>query len=236
VVEICGRKMDVHTVPNLRPRHDVEHLGPARNAIHDLFMNHVMAQAPGYGELMEWVDASIMPTPGAVGSMVDLAARTFGFSVIGVDIGGATTDVFSSFEDTFTRTVSANLGMSYSVCNVQEEAGFENILRWVPFAVDREEMANLTANKMGTPTRFPQNPLPVGGGTGPCQRSAAPVLRSPQGSWPRKSKRRRSVFFRRTTRASACLGREVVDMARFGHAHRLGRSTLSRAAEACKPR
>ncbi|MGE5580133.1 MAG: glutamate mutase L [Bacillota bacterium] len=156
VADICGRKMDVHAVPNLRPRHDVEHLGPARNAIHDLFMNHVMAQAPGYGELMDWVDASIMPTPGAVGSMVDLAARTNGFSVIGVDIGGATTDVFSSFEGTFTRTVSANLGMSYSVCNVQEEAGFDNIMRWVPFAVDREEMADLTANKMVRPTTIPQ--------------------------------------------------------------------------------
>ncbi len=35
-------------------------------------------------------------------------------NVVGVDIGGATTDVFSVFQDVFNRTVSANLGMSYS--------------------------------------------------------------------------------------------------------------------------
>jgi uncharacterized protein (TIGR01319 family) len=216
VVEICGRKMDVHTVPNLRPRHDVEHLGPARNAIHDLFMNHVMAQAPGYGELMEWVDASIMPTPGAVGSMVDLAARTFGFSVIGVDIGGATTDVFSSFEDTFTRTVSANLGMSYSVCNVQEEAGFENILRWVPFAVDREEMANLTANKMVRPTTIPQTlyQLVVE------QALAREALRLSFAHHKELAKKVETqevgVFRRNDAGVSKSSGRDVVDMARLG--------------------
>ena len=33
--------------------------------------------------------------------------------VVGVDIGGATTDVFSVFQGQFNRTVSANLGMSY---------------------------------------------------------------------------------------------------------------------------
>jgi len=45
-------------------------------------------------------------------------------AVVGVDIGGATTDIFSVFklpgadETVFNRTVSANLGMSYSVSNV----------------------------------------------------------------------------------------------------------------------
>ena len=36
------------TVANLRPQAEREHLGPARDAIHDLFMEHVMAHAPGY--------------------------------------------------------------------------------------------------------------------------------------------------------------------------------------------
>ena len=40
-----------------------------------------------------------------------------------MDIGGATTDVFSVFDGVFNRTVSANLGMSYSICNVLTEAG-----------------------------------------------------------------------------------------------------------------
>lgn len=155
VLGVAGSELDVHLVENLRPRHDVENLGPAREAIHELFMNHVMAQAPGYGELMEWVDVTIMPTPGAVGRIINLMAQEYRANIIGVDIGGATTDVFSSFEGTFTRTVSANLGMSYSICNVLEEAKFDNILRWVPFGVDEVKLSNWIANKMVRPTTIP---------------------------------------------------------------------------------
>ncbi len=156
VTEICGHDMDVQLVDNLRPRHDVENLGPAREAIHDLFMNHVMAQAPGYGDLMELVDTTIMPTPGAVGKLIMVLGEQNNDNIIGVDIGGATTDVFSNFEDTFTRTVSANLGMSYSICNVLEEAGFDNILRWVPFGMDQSQISDWIANKMVRPTTIPQ--------------------------------------------------------------------------------
>ncbi|MDP2871542.1 MAG: glutamate mutase L [Bacillota bacterium] len=153
---IAGVELDVHLVDNLRPRHDLENLGPARETIHDLFMNHVMAQAPGYGQLMKWVDGTIMPTPGAVGSIIQLMAQKYKANIIGVDIGGATTDVFSDFGGTFTRTVSANLGMSYSVCNVLEEASFQNIRRWLPFEVDEEGLCDWIANKMVRPTTIPQ--------------------------------------------------------------------------------
>ena len=71
-----------------------ENLGPARDAIHDLFMEHVMAHAPGYKKLMTWTDAPIMPTPGAVGHHLQTIAKREGINVVGVDIGGATTDVF----------------------------------------------------------------------------------------------------------------------------------------------
>jgi len=156
IQQIAGNELDVHLVDNLRPKHDLENLGPARESIHDLFMNHVMAQAPGYGELMGWVDSTIMPTPGAVGSIIRLMAERYQASIIGVDIGGATTDVFSDFEGVFTRTVSANLGMSYSICNVLEEAGFQNIRRWLPFPVDEEGLCDWIANKMVRPTTIPQ--------------------------------------------------------------------------------
>jgi len=78
-------------------------------------------------------------------------------AVVGVDIGGATTDVFSVFQTVFNRTVSANLGMSYSVSNVMAEAGLANILRWVPFAVDEVDLRNRVKNKMIRPTTIPQS-------------------------------------------------------------------------------
>ena len=143
-------------VDNLRPVLERENLGPARDAIHDLFLEHVMAHAPGYDKLMLWTDAPIMPTPGAVGTILQTIAARQSLNVVGVDIGGATTDVFSVFDGQFNRTVSANLGMSYSIANVCAEAGMSNILRWVHFDMDERELRNRVKNKMIRPATIPQ--------------------------------------------------------------------------------
>ncbi|MGB9562074.1 MAG: glutamate mutase L, partial [bacterium] len=100
--------------------------------------------------------APIMPTPGAVGLIMKMVADLEGIEIVGVDIGGATTDVFSVFKGIFNRTVSANLGMSYSISNVFTEAGLENIMRWVPFDIDSRELRNRIKNKMIRPTTIPQ--------------------------------------------------------------------------------
>jgi uncharacterized protein (TIGR01319 family) len=152
-----GETTDLTIVENIRPVLEVENLGPSRDKIHDLFMEHVMAQAPGYKKLMGWTDAPIMPTPGAVGSLIEMIARDDNISVVGVDIGGATTDIFSVFQGVFNRTVSANLGMSYSICNVLAEAGMDNVLQWVPIEIDRAELNNRIGNKMIRPTTVPQS-------------------------------------------------------------------------------
>ncbi|NOZ74811.1 MAG: methylaspartate mutase [FCB group bacterium] len=157
IKETLGEITDLDIVDNIRPVLERENLGPSRDKIHDLFMEHVMAQAPGYKKLMSWTDAPIMPTPGAVGSLIEMIAREENIQVVGVDIGGATTDIFSVFEGQFNRTVSANLGMSYSVCNVLAEAGLDNVLRWVPMDINRGELNNRIGNKMIRPTTVPQS-------------------------------------------------------------------------------
>ncbi|HEY3216641.1 MAG TPA: glutamate mutase L [Candidatus Eisenbacteria bacterium] len=155
VRECLASRTALSVVPNLRPTLESENLRPARDAIHELFMEHVMAHAPGYKKLMTWSPVPIMPTPGAVGIIIEKIARRDRISVVGVDIGGATTDVFSVFQGVFNRTVSANLGMSYSVSNVLAEAGIENILRWVPFPVEEVDLRNRIKNKMVRPTTIP---------------------------------------------------------------------------------
>jgi uncharacterized protein (TIGR01319 family) len=162
VEKVFDNSFDLSIVPNLRPTLEQENLDPARNKIHDMFLEHVMAHAPGYDRLLQWVDAPVMPTPGAVGDILQRIARDQGISVVGVDIGGATTDVFSVFPDpesgqpTFNRTVSANLGLSYSISNVCAEAGMANVLRWVHFDMDERELRNRVKNKMIRPTTIPQ--------------------------------------------------------------------------------
>ncbi len=156
VRKILEDKSALVITENIRPVLERENLAPARNKIHDLFLEHVMQQAPGYKKLIEMAGAPIMPTPAAVGLIMEAIAKREHLNLIGVDIGGATTDVFSVFDGVFNRTVSANLGMSYSVSNVLAEAGLANIMRWVPFTIDEQTLRNRIKNKMIRPTTIPQ--------------------------------------------------------------------------------
>jgi uncharacterized protein (TIGR01319 family) len=156
VQDTLSENMDVYVVDNIRPTLEREELGPARAEIHRLFLEHVMVRAPGYRRLLEWTKSRIQPTPMAVGKMMALLAKRRGANVIGVDIGGATTDVFSVMDGQFHRTVSANLGMSYSLSNVFVEAGGDNIARWLPYSVPERDLRNWHANKMIRPTTLPQ--------------------------------------------------------------------------------
>jgi uncharacterized protein (TIGR01319 family) len=165
VERVLGEKTALHVTENIRPVLERENLGPARHVIHDLFLEHVMAQAPGYRDLMSWTGAPIMPTPAAVGQIMQTIARQQGINVLGVDIGGATTDVFSVFtaigddgiaaEPVFNRTVSANLGMSYSISNVLAEATLPNVVRWIPADLDEADLRDRIKNKMIRPTTIP---------------------------------------------------------------------------------
>ena len=101
---------------------------------HDFFLEHVMSHSPGFGKLVSWSPVPVMPTPAAVGDIVKAYGTKNGINVLCADIGGATTDLFSLFRDTtgnpsFNRTVSANLGMSYSIADGLVESGAEAIKR-----------------------------------------------------------------------------------------------------------
>ena len=156
VQELIGEEFALDMVDNIRPVLELENTEPARRAVHELFMEHVMSHAPGYSKLMKWTDVDIMPTPAGEGIAMQLIASSFKENVLGVGLGGATTNVYSVVGDRFVRSVSANLGMSYSVTNVMKEAGIENIMRWLPFDLDEEDVSSRLMNKMIRPTTIPQ--------------------------------------------------------------------------------
>ncbi|MEM3714256.1 MAG: glutamate mutase L, partial [Nitrososphaeria archaeon] len=101
IKNILGDKFDLFFVSNIRPKIDVENTEEARQAIHSLFMEHVMSHAPGYPKLMEMTSAPIMPTPAAEGKMMQLLAKQYKVNVLGVGLGGATTNLYSVYDGKF---------------------------------------------------------------------------------------------------------------------------------------
>jgi uncharacterized protein (TIGR01319 family) len=144
-----------YPVSNIRPSGGREKLEPARNAIQDLFMDHVMSQAPGYEQLKTWTSAPILPTPAAFARVLALVSKDLGAKVLAVDVGGATTDVFTVDGDQVFRTVSANLGMSYSLRNVAEIGGVTPISDLLDVDISEAELWNRLGNKHISPTSLP---------------------------------------------------------------------------------
>jgi uncharacterized protein (TIGR01319 family) len=142
-------------IPNVRPTETIENMRPARDAIQEIFMDHVMSMAPGYDRLKPWVKAPIRPTPAAVADLLGLVSKDLGAAVMAIDIGGATTDVFSAYHGNVMRTVSANIGMSYSVLNVANLAGVNAIGELLDFEIEDSELWNRVGNKYVHPTDLP---------------------------------------------------------------------------------
>jgi len=156
IKDTFANKFELEIVDNIRPEVRFEKTEPARDAIHRLFMEHVMSHAPGYEKIIKWTDIPIMPTPMGEGLTFRTIAKKRNINLIGVGLGGATTNIYSIFDEKFVRTVSANLGMSYSICNVLKESKVENILQWIPFDLDEEALVDILTNKMIRPTTIPQ--------------------------------------------------------------------------------
>lgn len=157
VLETLGSEYDVHMVENLRPRLEAEVLEPTREKLHELYMQHVVSRAPGFARLSQWSDQPIMPSTGAVSRLMESLAGRSGQNIIGVMVGDSTTDVFSVFDGRFTRTVSADLGLGYSIANVVVRAGMEQVMRWLPFSPGRDELMDHLRNKMLHPAGQPDD-------------------------------------------------------------------------------
>jgi len=157
VESTISEKFSFHSVPNLRPSSYSENLEPARTAIHDIFMDHVMSHAPGYEKFKSWTDSQIIPTPSAFSKILSLISKDLKARILAVDIGGATTDVFTAENGKLFRTVSANLGMSYSIINVVEKAGLDAISEMLDTDLSGQELLNRIGNKFLNPTRLADN-------------------------------------------------------------------------------
>ena len=141
---LAGRGVAATATANVLPRIGVLEPGPARAAIREVFLSHViggkgLSRGPRFASLVRG------PTPDVVLTAVELLAAEIGGDLLVVDVGGATTDVYSVLEpdpegparpwDTgvagalwHSRTVEGDLGVREGAAGVVAAAGAERLL------------------------------------------------------------------------------------------------------------
>lgn len=131
---------------NVMPRLGELHIGPAQEKIRELFLKRII-KAKGLSGVSKLISGITMPTPAAVLAAMELLSKGTRTEkglgdLIGVDVGGATTDVYSMSEgapdqintvikglpEPFAkRTVEGDIGMRYSAKGIAEASGIPEI-------------------------------------------------------------------------------------------------------------
>ena len=139
-------KFETHICPNVMPKFGVVQIEPTQNKIREIFLNRII-NAKGLSKATSLLSDIMMPTPSAVLQAMELLSKGCeGESGIGdlvaLDVGGATTDVYSMADGRPTnmntvykglpepfakRTVEGDIGMRYSIQGIIDAAGMDKI-------------------------------------------------------------------------------------------------------------
>jgi len=139
---------ETYICPNVMPKFGVLQIEPTQKQIRELFLNRII-QAKGLSRAAALLSDIMMPTPSAVLQAMNLLAQgcdgeTGIGELIAVDVGGATTDVYSIAdgmpnamntvykglpEPYSKRTVEGDIGMRYSIQGIVDAAGLDQVSR-----------------------------------------------------------------------------------------------------------
>ncbi len=125
---------------NVMPSFNTLHIEPCQKVIREVFLRRII-QAKGLSRMKELISGIMMPTPAAVLQALTVLSEEMG-ELCAVDLGGATTDIYSITEGRPTRagtvlrglpepyakrTVEGDIGMRYSAQGVMDAVGIERV-------------------------------------------------------------------------------------------------------------
>ena len=156
ILEAAGKKVVV--CENVMPKFNELNIGPAQKEIRRIFLDRII-KAKGLSEASQLISGIMMPTPAAVLAAMELLAKGTeqekGLGdLVAVDVGGATTDVYSMStgeptrvntvlkglpEPYAKRTVEGDIGMRYSARGIAEAAGIPALARKAGLSEEKAE-------------------------------------------------------------------------------------------------
>lgn len=155
---------------NVMPKFNQLNIEPAQEKIREVFLERII-KAKGLSQANKLISGIMMPTPAAVLAAMELLSKGTDKEkglgdLVAVDVGGATTDVYSmslgepdrintvikGLSEPFAkRTVEGDIGMRYSASGIVEAVGLNTIVNLSGLDYDRvEELMELITSKTET--------------------------------------------------------------------------------------
>ena len=171
------RDKETYLCENVMPKFGTLNIAPAQKQIRELFLKKII-QAKGLSHVTSLISGILMPTPSAVMKAITLLADGYEEELgigelLAVDVGGATTDVYSVASGAPTRsntvwkglpepyskrTVEGDIGMRYSIQGIVQAAGIERIsqISGIPVSRAEELIAYLSCHTDCVPGENPE--------------------------------------------------------------------------------
>ncbi|MBR2132629.1 MAG: glutamate mutase L [Oscillospiraceae bacterium] len=150
----------IYICENVMPKLDKSNVGPVQEKIRSIFLEQIV-QAKGLSNAEALVKGILMPTPASMLEAMKLLAKGTKTEegigdLLGVDLGGATTDIYSMSqglptkgmttlrglrEEYAKRTVEGDIGMRYSIHGIVDAGGIDQVSELS--GIDEERCAEL---------------------------------------------------------------------------------------------
>lgn len=157
---------------NVMPKFNELNIGPAQAKIREIFLDRII-KAKGLSQASQLISGIMMPTPAAVLAAMELLSRGTKTEnglgeLVAVDVGGATTDIYSMTdgapdragtilkglpEPYAKRTVEGDIGMRYSAAGIAEAVGIPMLSQLSGLTEDRTSalLAEITTHTDSLP-------------------------------------------------------------------------------------
>ena len=156
ILSLFASSGELRVVDNVRPRPDMENLGPAQSELETVYRSRVLAQVPGFDTLDQWSGQPILPTTRSFGRLIHYLGDRYQLKVVGIDVGSASTSLAARAGDLFSLNTRSDLGIGLSTRMALSQIRLEQISRWLPFEITPSDLQNVLLSKSRYPTSVPQ--------------------------------------------------------------------------------
>ncbi len=176
VLNFLDTKIDVKVAENIRPELEYEQIDTINEIIQDLYIEKVAKNVNGFKELSDLYNSEIKPLAPNMKKYVDKYSIHKNINTLIFDVGGFTTDIYSSIEyirREYKRSVedggekintgvgivrerksfvsvSADAGLNYSAPRLVDKVGLSKIINWTE-NINEKQVLNTSFRRMTNP-------------------------------------------------------------------------------------
>lgn len=157
VEQVVSQVAEVRLAPNVRPRLDVEQLGPAHRELVALFRQVHLREILGLQELHDAAEGHLYPTATGIGRVVQHLSKVYdpAKGVLAVDLGASAAVLAGAWNGRLSLKVYPDLGLGENLPALLRQTHLQRITTWLPLPIEEDDVVDYLYTKALYPDSVP---------------------------------------------------------------------------------